>query len=149
MLDIDRFKNVNDRHGHPTGDRVINAVVRALLESTRNTDIVCRMGGEEFAVMLPSETIDSASEIAERIRIAVSERTIPLTDKGESFLSVTISIGVAMLEPTDASLFDVLGRADKALYRAKSSGRNRVESESGPYNPSVIEEMNLLRRSRA
>jgi diguanylate cyclase (GGDEF)-like protein len=148
MLDIDRFKNVNDRHGHAIGDRVINSVVGTLIDTTRKTDVLCRMGGEEFAIMLPSEAMHSAAEIAERIRNAVSERSIPLTEEGESFLNVTISIGIAMLEPTDASLFDVLGRADKALYRAKASGRNRVETETGPYMPSEIEEMNLLRRSR-
>lgn len=148
MLDIDRFKNVNDRHGHPAGDRVINSVVGTLLKTIRATDVLCRMGGEEFAVMLPSETVDSAAAIAERIRAAVADCAIPLTEDGTVFLNITISLGVAVLEPTDASLFDVLGRADKALYRAKSSGRNRVECETGPYVPTQIEQMNLLRRSR-
>ncbi len=148
MIDIDRFKNVNDRHGHPVGDRVINSVVGTLLDTIRATDVLCRMGGEEFAVMLPSEAIDSAAEIADRIRGAVAERTIPLDNEGSSYLNITISIGVAVLEYTDESLFDVLGRADKALYRAKASGRNRVETQTGPYIPTPTEQMNLLRRSR-
>jgi diguanylate cyclase (GGDEF)-like protein len=148
MLDIDRFKNVNDRHGHAIGDRVINCVVGTLLDTIRSSDVLCRMGGEEFAIMLPSEAVVSAAEIADRIRVAVANRTIPLSEDGSFFLNITTSIGVAVLEPTDESLFEVLGRADKALFRAKASGRNRVETETGPYQPTQIEEMNLLRRSR-
>jgi diguanylate cyclase (GGDEF)-like protein len=148
MLDIDRFKNVNDRHGHPTGDRVINCVVGTLLMTVRNTDTLCRMGGEEFAVMLPNETIDGAAGIAEHIRAAIEATPCPLGDEGSASLNITISIGIAILEDTDASLFDVLGRADQALYRAKSNGRNRVEAQTGPYNPTVIESMNALRHSR-
>jgi diguanylate cyclase (GGDEF)-like protein len=148
MLDIDRFKNVNDRHGHPAGDRVINSVVGTLLSTIRNTDTLCRMGGEEFAVMLPNETLATSAETAERIRAAVEATPCPLADDGSSTLNITISIGVANLEDTDTSLFDVLGRADQALYRAKANGRNRVEAQTGPYTPTAIESMNALRRSR-
>jgi diguanylate cyclase (GGDEF)-like protein len=79
MLDIDRFKNVNDRHGHPAGDRVINSVVGTLLMTIRNTDTLCRMGGEEFAVMLPNETLPASADIAERIRAAVEATHVPST----------------------------------------------------------------------
>ena len=135
MLDIDRFKNVNDRHGHPVGDRVINCVVGTLLNTIRETDVLCRMGGEEFAIMLPGDTVTAAKGIAERIRAAVAALTIPLTEDGEFFLKITISIGVAGLEAGDGSLFDVLGRADKGLYRAKTMGRNRVEIEVNKPSP--------------
>lgn len=149
MLDIDRFKNVNDRHGHSTGDRVINSVVGTLLKSIRATDLLCRMGGEEFAVMLPGEPIAAAAEVAERIRSAVADQSIPLTDDDSAFLNVTISIGVAMLEPSDSSLFDVLGRADTALYRAKVSGRNRIEQQTGLALPAPIQESTMRRHVRA
>jgi diguanylate cyclase (GGDEF)-like protein len=149
MLDIDRFKNVNDRHGHHIGDRVINHVVTTILGTIRETDTLCRMGGEEFAIMVPAETIPTACELAERVRAAIAASSLPLTEDGSSSLSVTISIGVAELDATDASLYDVLGRADKALYNAKSAGRNRVESLAEPNTATEMEEMNQLRHIRA
>ncbi len=129
MLDIDRFKSINDRYGHPAGDRVINAVVSIILNSIRDTDILCRMGGEEFAVMLPGQELARAMQAAERVRVAIASTPIPLNEAADTYLSITLSIGIAMLEPSDATIFDLLGRADLALYRAKSAGRNRVESE--------------------
>ena len=127
MLDIDRFKAVNDLHGHAVGDRAINAVVHTVLTSVRLKDHLCRMGGEEFALMLPGESIESASRVAERIRAAVE--LTPITPRPGSTLSLTISLGVACLKPLDASVFDVLGRADRALMNAKATGRNRVQRE--------------------
>lgn len=145
MLDIDRFKDVNDRYGHNVGDSVITAVVRTLLLSVHTNDILCRMGGEEFAIMLPGKRLGEAITTADNVRQAVARTPIPLDEAAGIFLNVTASIGVAMLEDSDLSLFDVLGRADKALYRAKAGGRNRVETESGPYSPAEIEAMYLLR----
>jgi diguanylate cyclase (GGDEF)-like protein len=127
MLDIDRFKSVNDLHGHPFGDTVINAVVHSLLQTVRTEDTVCRMGGEEFAIMLPNQSLRKAAYVAERVRLAVS-RIVILPPDGTP-LALTISLGAATLEPSDETLFDALGRADRALYNAKSNGRNRVESE--------------------
>ena len=129
MLDIDRFKSINDRYGHPVGDRVINSVVSIILNSIRDTDILCRMGGEEFAVMLPGQELSRASQAAERVRLAIENTPIPINGAGDTYLSITLSIGIAMLDSADATIFDLLGRADLALYRAKSAGRNRVESE--------------------
>ena len=131
MLDIDHFKSVNDRFGHATGDRVITAVVATLLHHTRADNIVCRMGGEEFAVMLIGNTLENATIAAEHLRQAIADAPIALDlSTGQDTLSISVSIGVALLKDADTSVFVVLGRADKALYRAKLNGRNRVETEA-------------------
>ena len=123
MLDIDHFKLVNDRYGHPVGDQVIVAVAGRLEETVRKTDLVGRYGGEEFALFLPDTALDGAYILAERIRVAIGERPID-TDAGP--LTVTASIGLAPYEITDTEPGTLLGRADEALYRAKQGGRNRV-----------------------
>jgi diguanylate cyclase (GGDEF)-like protein len=128
MVDIDHFKRVNDRFGHPAGDLVINTVVDTFLKTIRTTDILCRMGGEEFALLLPRTTLQDAITVAEYIRNAVAGRVIAIPD-GSAQVSVTVSIGLATLQPGDSSIFDVLGRADQAVYLAKSNGRNRTETE--------------------
>jgi diguanylate cyclase (GGDEF)-like protein len=140
MIDIDRFKPINDRFGHATGDKVINAVVATLLKHIEKHHILCRMGGEEFAVMLPGDTLDQAAETAETLRAAIAAKPIhldaPVKINGESHASipVTVSIGASDLKYSDSSLFRVLGRADKAVYRAKNNGRNRVELEPSEYS---------------
>jgi eukaryotic-like serine/threonine-protein kinase len=122
MLDVDHFKPINDRHGHPVGDQVIVAVARRPAATVRGTDLLGRYGGEEFAVLLPDTDRDGASILAERLRAAVGDRPIE-TDAGP--LTVTVSIGVAGLDAA-ISVPDLLGRADKALYQAKDGGRTRV-----------------------
>jgi diguanylate cyclase (GGDEF)-like protein len=140
MIDIDRFKSINDRFGHATGDKVINAVVTLLCDHIEKHHILCRMGGEEFAVMLPGDSLDEAAETAEALRTAICAAPVefdaPVKINGESFTSipVTVSIGVADLKYSDSTLFRVLGRADKAVYRAKNNGRNRVELEPSEYS---------------
>jgi diguanylate cyclase (GGDEF)-like protein len=119
MIDIDRFKNANDEHGHLVGDRILKTVARILQEGARLGDIVARYGGDEFAVLLPETGAGTAAEVANRIRRNV---------EGLETLSppVTISVGVASTE-TSKDAAELLERADTALYRAKENGRNRVE----------------------
>jgi len=136
LLDLDHFKQVNDQRGHPVGDQVLANVGATLRNVLRVRDFAGRNGGEEFAVLLPDTSITEALEIAERIRAAVAEISLPGSD-----VSVTASIGAAVF-PDHASTPDRLERlADAALYLAKRQGRNRVEladpSPAGPVGPSA------------
>jgi diguanylate cyclase (GGDEF)-like protein len=129
FLDLDRFKAVNDGHGHAVGDEVLVAVADLLRRHGRRGDLTARMGGEEFAVLLPETESSNALVVAERIRKAVEAepvgRTVPL--------SVTVSIGVAVAAAgSTESPESLLARADAALYRAKGAGRNRVEAAPPP-----------------
>lgn len=124
MLDIDHFKQVNDTYGHAVGDKVLVTLAQILAPQLRNTDVLSRLGGEEFAVLLPDTSLQMAQEIAERLRIALAEATVVL-DAGR-VLHFTVSIGVALHSPSAASLEQMLCCADIALYEAKTGGRNRV-----------------------
>jgi len=127
MLDIDHFKQVNDRHGHATGDKVLAVFAAAVKKALRSQDLFGRLGGEEFAVILPRTGRIEAVRVAERIRRAVE--SLVIVPEGGARLGITVSIGVAVRTPTAlASLDHFLSMADKALYRAKAAGRNRVES---------------------
>ncbi|PZN98724.1 MAG: GGDEF domain-containing protein [Hyphomicrobiales bacterium] len=123
MFDIDHFKRVNDTFGHAAGDEVIRAVGKIIAGQVRTTDKVARFGGEEFVVLLRETDDAGAVLLANRIREAV-ENTI--VTQGMAHLSITISVGAAMAGPQDRDIEDVIARADAALYRAKSAGRNRV-----------------------
>jgi len=126
LLDVDRFKSINDNHGHGAGDAVLAAVGKILLAAARRSDLVARWGGEEFVVALP-ETNDFGGRIAaERLRACIEATRIALPDGG-SDVSVTASIGVATLRAGE-SLDALVARADRAMYAAKVAGRNRVES---------------------
>ena len=122
MIDIDFFKKVNDTYGHASGDAVLRAVASVIKEHLRESDIPSRYGGEEFAVLLPYTHIDEAQIVGERLRKAVESTPVPIDKKN---INVTISMGLAEFNPeeTGEELFE---RADKALYEAKESGRNRV-----------------------
>lgn len=120
FADIDHFKAVNDEHGHAAGDEVLRNVAKALNTTVRPQDLVGRYGGEEFVVGLLETDRAAAAMVAERIRVAVARLPGPIP--------VTISIGLASLEPNTGSLDELLIAADTALYRAKANGRNRVES---------------------
>jgi len=124
MIDLDRFKNVNDRYGHPAGDAVLTDVGKLLNDSARQTDIACRYGGEEFVLILPNTDEKGAMVFCERLREDVAQHEV---EWNGTFLGVTISIGVAQYDNRkDPSPTDLVERADKALYRAKEEGRNRV-----------------------
>jgi diguanylate cyclase (GGDEF)-like protein len=125
-LDIDRFKDVNDRWGHAAGDRVLQAVARALQLGPRQVDVVARAGGEEFVVVTPETPLGDAVQVAERLRAMVAAVTVPV---GDAVVRVTVSAGVASCRTSGAATADaLLAAADQALYRAKARGRNRVEA---------------------
>jgi len=122
MLDLDHFKRVNDAHGHATGDRVLVALADLLTALLRRTDLKARMGGDEFCLILPETGASSAHQLAERIRTGI--QGLPFDAGGRAF-QVTGSLGVAAYL-AEESLEALVGRADRALYAAKESGRNRV-----------------------
>ena len=127
MLDLDYFKKVNDTHGHAAGDAVLKEVAELLQESVRKSDVPCRYGGEEFAVIMPNTHLDDGEKFCERLRIAVENH--PISYNGSN-LNVTVSIGLAQFTPAyDNSPTDLLEKADSALYLAKREGRNKVMSK--------------------
>jgi diguanylate cyclase (GGDEF)-like protein len=121
MIDIDHFKQVNDRHGHPTGDRVLRGLARFLRQRLRQSDVVARYGGEEFGVVLPTTNAASAQMVIDRLRAQFATLTHE-SDKVEPF-SVSFSAGIAAL-PGPGSARELLLAADRALYLAKDRGRN-------------------------
>jgi diguanylate cyclase (GGDEF)-like protein len=123
MADIDLFKSINDRFGHDVGDEVIKAVADTLETSKRTSDSVGRLGGEEFALLLPESTLDSACIAAERLRRLVADRIV---NAGDMRVPVTISVGASVAQPQTTGIDELLKQADLALYEAKRSGRNRV-----------------------
>ncbi len=124
MLDIDKFKRVNDTHGHDIGDEVLKALCNTCLGMIRNIDIFARMGGEEFAIVLPETSKAQARTIAERIREKLSETSVSLPQGDAVFF--TVSIGISGTASKEATLDGLLKSADVALYKAKRYGRNRV-----------------------
>jgi diguanylate cyclase (GGDEF)-like protein len=125
MIDLDRFKRINDRHGHLAGDAVLRAVAAAISAEIRSTDLVGRFGGEEFVVLAPRAAADEVSGIAERIRCAVAELTVALPD-GRTVGNFSVSVGVAVRVATETTVEELLQAADEAMYAAKHRGRNRV-----------------------
>ena len=121
-LDVDHFKEINDRHGHPSGDEVLRVLSARLRAVIRPTDAVGRVGGEEFLIVLPACGADGAATAGERVRKALSAKPIPVSG---ATLRVTVTVGVASSEGA-ASLEAVLANADNALYCAKRGGRDRV-----------------------
>ncbi len=123
MIDIDRFKEINDSNGHAAGDDVLRQLSRKIREVVRDYDIVCRYGGEEFLVVTPEADVKISRAVAERLRCAVEEMAITVGDG--SAIRFTISAGIAQWEEGE-SIEQLIARADAALYRAKAAGRNRV-----------------------
>ena len=143
MVDIDHFKRINDHHGHVAGDLVIKAVAESLAATVRPMDLVARIGGEEFAIILPNCPPAFGSAVAERIRAQVEGRMIPLV--GGQMLGCTISIGGAYAPQWVRSTPAVwMERSDLQLYRAKSEGRNRTCLEPTPVSTVSAEEKGLL-----
>ena len=129
MVDIDHFKKINDAHGHAAGDHVLKETVSRIMQSLRPSDLVVRLGGEEFAVILPETNMPLSMAIGERLRQCICD--VPFTVNGSISIDVTISIGVATVRPDyEPESQAVFGRADAALYKAKTTGRNRVMVES-------------------
>ena len=125
MLDVDHFKAVNDNHGHACGDAALRQVVEATTGELRIADVLGRVGGEEFAILLPETGLEPAAAIAERIREVISEQTFAWD--GQTF-ELTVSIGVSIWDTDENTIEEALTRADKNLYAAKENGRNNVVS---------------------
>ncbi|GGD88263.1 PleD family two-component system response regulator [Aureimonas endophytica] len=125
IADIDHFKRINDTYGHDAGDEVLKEFARRLRAGLRASDLACRLGGEEFVIVMPDTAAEAAAPIAERLRQTICERPF---DLGKESLAVTVSIGLAVLEGMGDDAASLLKRADLSLYAAKRGGRNRVVS---------------------
>ena len=125
ITDIDRFKSINDTWGHDAGDDVLREFASRLRKNVRGIDLACRMGGEEFVVVMPDTDGDIAQKVAERIRAQIAGTPFPIGAEGE-MVEVTVSVGVAAMGLGADTVEAMLKRADKALYEAKNGGRNRV-----------------------
>jgi len=125
LIDLDHFKRVNDKFGHGAGDQVLQAFTQRTQTQLREVDLLGRLGGEEFAVLLPHTDLEAAAVVAERIRATIADSKVE-TDVGA--IAVTISGGIAMFSSQDGTTDRWLARADEALYQAKANGRNRIEN---------------------
>lgn len=123
MLDLDVFKDVNDRHGHLCGDAVLAEVGKRMKEVLRGSDLRCRYGGDEFLVLLPETPLHGARRVADTLRREIAERPVPWSGEG---ITITASFGLAQTMPGEINVQAVIARADQALYRAKDDGRNCV-----------------------
>lgn len=124
MLDIDYFKKINDTYGHQAGDIVLKDLAQILTKTLRKTDLIFRYGGEEIIILLPETSLHQALIPLERLRKIIAERTIKFADKEFNY---TISIGIAERTPEIRNNDELISQADEALYRAKNSGRNKIE----------------------
>lgn len=129
MLDVDHFKRINDTFGHLAGDEILRHLGHQLMATLRTADIAARYGGEEFVILLPDTDLDAALRLAARLREDVAASTV--FSDGQP-LHYTLSLGLTTLTPQDVSLDVAIARADEALYRAKTGGRNRIEVEAAP-----------------
>ncbi|HEY1077550.1 MAG TPA: GGDEF domain-containing protein [Fontimonas sp.] len=127
MLDIDHFKKINDQHGHPTGDIVLQAIAKMLLSTTRKGDVICRYGGEEFTIVMRGATMREGMEQAERVRRACADLTLS-SYGGVALGRITLSAGVAAYPGNGEAPTAVLEAADRALYKAKRDGRDRAQT---------------------
>ena len=124
LLDLDNFKRVNDNHGHQAGDEVLRRVASRLLSAVRGDDAICRLGGDEFLVLMADTDANIANRVAERIRHAITDAPVPTRDGA---MSVSVSVGCTVRQPHDKTAVEaLLERADQALMQSKAAGRNRV-----------------------
>ena len=123
MLDVDHFKRINDNYGHEVGDMALEELVRISRETLRDSDVMARIGGEEFAAILPETDLAGGVTLAERLRENIEANRF---EAGEARIAFTASIGVTDVRAEDAGIEDMLNRADKGLYCAKERGRNQV-----------------------
>jgi len=128
MLDVDFFKRINDRYGHHVGDAVLRTLADGCRDALRSLDVFGRLGGEEFAILLPETEREAAAEVAERLRLRLADAQVPA--EGGRVVRFTVSIGVASMSSPDDSIDALLNTADRALYAAKRAGRNRVHALS-------------------
>jgi diguanylate cyclase (GGDEF)-like protein len=141
FVDLDHFKSINDRFGHEAGDTVLRATAICLAEGVRNSDLVGRIGGEEFSALLPDTERDGALRLAEKLRAEI-EALKP--DIGSERLPVTASVGIAIGGPESPSIAEVQRRADEAMYQAKRKGRNRVTCLDDEDVPAAGEALEVL-----
>jgi len=147
LVDIDHFKQVNDRHGHPAGDAVLREIAERAVRQVRSVDLVGRLGGEEFVIVMPETSLGGAIVVAERLRAAVAEEPFVLQGKGDK-VRVTVSVGIAMTgEGHGDTLENLLQRADEALYAAKDAGRNRIITFPPPRTPALVAPMAIAATS--
>lgn len=123
MLDVDSFKAINDQYGHEAGDQVLQHVAQKFVEKVRDMDMIVRMGGEEFCVLLPNTRTEDAIKLAERIRQTVEQEGCQIQDQ---IINVTVSIGVASYSKNTSSLEAIIRQADDSMYQAKKQGKNQV-----------------------
>ena len=128
VADIDFFKSVNDTYGHDAGDAVLREFAARFRRNTRGIDLACRLGGEEFMIIMPETELASALQVGERLRACIAADTF--TINADTQLRVTASCGIATLERSDDTPETLFKRADKALYAAKRDGRNRVVADA-------------------
>jgi diguanylate cyclase (GGDEF)-like protein len=133
MIDVDHFKVINDRYGHAGGDLALMALAARIDRQRRAGDVLGRAGGEEFLMLLPDTGMNEATLVAEGLRTAIGTMHLELDREPQA---LTISIGVAVREPTDLKFSTLIRRADRALYSAKRAGRNRVATSQEPTVPS-------------
>ena len=122
MIDVDHFKRINDEHGHAAGNHVLKEIVNRITSALRPSDLVARMGGEEFAVVLPETDLDAGHRIAERLCSRIAGTLV-------ADVAITVSIGAAVIQPEEEEPDAALRRADAALYEAKRAGRNRAMAD--------------------
>lgn len=135
IVDLDHFKTINDTHGHAVGDEALRHIAGQFKRAIRRGDLLARIGGEEFAVLLPNTDEWGAIMVAERVRALIATSTLDLETRT---INLTASIGVTALRKGDHNPDDALGRADRALYRSKNEGRNRVRASTLLPAPAVI-----------
>lgn len=123
-IDIDYFKKINDKYGHPIGDKVLIEMGQSILKNLRQEDILARVGGEEFSIILPDTTLEKAIPVAQRI--CHSENKIVIDEQNNETIKIQVSVGLVSIKATDVNFDDLFIRADNALYQAKKTGRNKV-----------------------
>lgn len=130
IIDIDHFKQFNDKFGHLIGDEVLKIVARSLIDSLKGRDIVARFGGEEFVVLLPETPIEIAMKVADSVRKTIASKELKRKDTGQVYGTITVSMGVSKLRHETDTLATITKRADDALYASKRGGRNQVTQEA-------------------
>lgn len=134
VLDADHFKRINDTYGHPAGDTVLRHLAQTMKTQLREMDVVARIGGEEFAILLPSSNLETAKAVAERIRTEIGASTVSVDGRD---IHYTVSLGICTVDGDVKELDDMLKQADQALYAAKRNGRDRVEIAAGSTSAST------------